>query len=323
MTSLTSTPTDYSKLAALFSSANICQFLGRLGVKADASFDGHLPLHYALYYDAQSDASKVINTVRFFIQDRSSVELMGTVRMPRVLDLPVEALVWIWNNRAGVFDCFDCQDVSAFEHICVSGLVSQLGRSREAYLAIEYLEGDFAPTLRRMLTRSSLRFLEALFTPWHWLFPWGWLPKSRVVSDSYKRGKTFLDIIERLGLDAEKCVRKEMDNYPDGILYWGIPRRNRPYQRVVFKYIQKSGWTLGWEWIYDAETSGYLIVSEFDCLAANTLHSQDFPFAEHSDECTPQQTIRFERRMAAKARKELARTGLKQPRSRMPGSWVG
>jgi hypothetical protein len=131
-------------------------------------------------------------------------------------------------------------------------------------------------------------------------------------------GQTFLDLLEALEIDIEACARVVMENSVGGVLYL---RGN--HRRLVFEQAPECSWRLGWEWVHDEEASGYLVVSEFVKLTMYWWSIGDYAWTTWYDVYALEPNPRFQRRQAAKARKELARLGLKQqPRSRMPGSWI-
>ena len=88
---------------------------------------------------------------------------------------------------------------------------------------------------------------------------------------------------------------------------------------------------VGCDWKFDPDSPIFLIVSEFSILA-QSFYLESWPFLGPSrvdeDYWNPhwrkdaKWVSRLNRRMATKARKERARTGLKRPRSKMPGAWT-
>ena len=109
------------------------------------------------------------------------------------------------------------------------------------------------------------------------------------------------------------------------------------------------GFDLAWEWIHDQSASGHLLVSELTAFTVDSdgLNSLDERFADREVDGfdgfgplyenrydTAQRYFfsensgvekwppRFARRAAKKERKERARLGQKQTRSKMPGSWI-
>lgn len=93
--------------------------------------------------------------------------------------------------------------------------------------------------------------------------------------------------------------------------------------RVVVECDMEGNWKVGWERVFDKESLGYLVVSEFQDTWEGTVWSEA-SWALESNEAIKLRTDRFERRMAIKARKELARMGIKEPKRKriVPGAWV-
>jgi hypothetical protein len=144
--------------------------------------------------------------------------------------------------------------------------------------------------------------------------------------DSDSVGGAYLDLLQRLGLDVETCVSSQLERFPNGVMEtWYEPRK------VIFEPHAIRGWILRWEWIYDPSEPAYLVLSEYNALPgdANTLYLC-WPFtqeivgvsAEESARIDANLTARFARRIAAKARKDRARTGQKRQRGKMPGAWA-
>ncbi|CAN9479012.1 unnamed protein product [Alternaria alternata] len=96
-------------------------------------------------------------------------------------------------------------------------------------------------------------------------------------------------------------------------------------KRIVFERNWEHKWVLGFEWVFDHEAPGYLLFSEYTVIVVETIsYHNEWPFCEWVHETERKRDDRsahFSRRMAAKERKERARLGQKQPRSRMPGAW--
>jgi hypothetical protein len=113
-----------------------------------------------------------------------------------------------------------------------------------------------------------------------------------------------------------------------GNLIWKFPP-GRNHKRIVFEPRCEGGWSLGFEWLLDHEAPGCLLVSQYQALGADRFYAEDWPFFGNVDMSYKEdhrqhaeRHARFYRRIAAKARKERARTGQKLSRSRMPGQWV-
>jgi len=93
--------------------------------------------------------------------------------------------------------------------------------------------------------------------------------------------------------------------------------------RIVFERNWDQKWILGLEWVFDHQTPGYSLLSEYTVLVVeDTWGRTEWPVygsGYWSAPGTP--SAQFKRRMAVKERKERARLGRKQPRSRIPGAW--
>jgi hypothetical protein len=143
-------------------------------------------------------------------------------------------------------------------------------------------------------------------------------------SDSFIVGSQLLEWLSELGHNI-----KQFKNYEGGAHSFATD----PLKKLVFEYCQERGWRLGYEWVLDNEACGYLLISEYRALVVESWSAgyQDWPFHESVyiyewkegyKEWYAKQTVRYQRRMAAKTRKDRARTGQKISKSRMPGEWA-
>jgi hypothetical protein len=147
---------------------------------------------------------------------------------------------------------------------------------------------------------------------------------------SQRVGSAFIDLLTRLGLDVEACINMELGNLPEGLLnYWFI---EQPGRQIVFDSSQNEGWTLRWTWDFDPLAAGHILVSEHIALGADNFYAFGWPFYtidpsfdwvhwKVCDRVGGKYDARRERREAAKARKERARTGQRRIKSKMPGAW--
>jgi hypothetical protein len=135
---------------------------------------------------------------------------------------------------------------------------------------------------------------------------------------SYIVGTRFLDWLVSLDLDPELCVASELANLEKS-------SKTLNYKRIVFERDWEQKWILGFEWVFDHKAPGYTLVSEYTAMIfERDWDGQKWPFCERdykSDWRLKVCSALFNRRMAAKERKDRARLGQKQPRSRMPGAW--
>ncbi|EUC50361.1 hypothetical protein COCMIDRAFT_1080 [Bipolaris oryzae ATCC 44560] len=128
------------------------------------------------------------------------------------------------------------------------------------------------------------------------------------------------------GVNLEQFVSNQIANLgPEALL------RAWPFdKRVVFQTLETGEWELGFEWALDEEACGYLLISEYQSLTIEDgdddgPRSMEWPFCEREwglfisewNERKSKWCLRYERRRAAKARKQRARNGQK-----MPGAWV-
>lgn len=120
-------------------------------------------------------------------------------------------------------------------------------------------------------------------------------------------------------------------------------------KRVTFSTEGEHGFNLDWEWVHDQSAPGQLLVSELTAFTVDSDYQltpidERSPYGKHNgigplyrnrhntaefnshfqdgDLGLEKWPPRFERRAAKKERKERARLGQKQARSKMPGSWV-
>lgn len=158
--------------------------------------------------------------------------------------------------------------------------------------------------------------------------------------DSFTLGGILVEWLLNAGIDVEEWMSHEMKR-------WNIQHmftRMGFAKKMVLEICKDGGWRLGFEYVFDSEASGYLVVAEYQALSVEPIIETDWPFydlwskfydwsrrgslcgQEASDEyekyLEPKRRKRFERRTAAKQRKERARTGQKIPKSRIPGTWV-
>lgn len=150
---------------------------------------------------------------------------------------------------------------------------------------------------------------------------------SGTYTESESVGAAFIDLLTTLGLDVEACIFMEMDRC-GGTLF---------SRTVLFEVLETGNgqsYVLRWDWLREPHHAGYHLVTEFKMLAGTPHYPKDteeWPFCKRSFEVadseerlvrnTRNQKRRFERRSAAKAHKEQARTGQKVIRSKMPGTW--
>jgi hypothetical protein len=312
------------KVAAYYGRSDFCQLLAQLGIKVDINDVGALPLEWTKFSFFESlSSSRVTDIWRFFTQEVQLLE-MRRFEAWSMLYLPLETIVWIWRNRK---DVFFGQDTSRLIHLCLRRLLYGLVDPTLRTSAACCLSGEFANEFRTSLIEGSMDFLACLFADEYLFFR----SHHSASYDSYETGDIFLDLIAKVGIDSAKaCIMMEIEYYRAGhLLVLEEWEGDLPNRRLVFGDNPGVRQKLGWEWVYEEEEAGYLVVNEYRSMAADFGWADSFPFSRvawkremFGDETLRRQhNIRFERRSAAKVRKELARMGLKQSR-KMPGSWV-
>ena len=197
----------------------------------------------------------------------------------------------------------------------------------------EILHTPAGSRLFESLSSGEFRLLDTFFADYR-------LAKPREI------GKTIVSALLLLGIDVEACVIQEFLQHSSGV----VKSRSRLLdKRVMFSKEGVHGFDLDWEWIHDQSAPGHLLVSELTAFTVDSdgLNSLDERFADREVDGfdgfgplyenrydTAQRYFfsensgvekwppRFARRAAKKERKERARLGQKQTRSKMPGSWI-
>jgi hypothetical protein len=212
-----------------------------------------------LSWGAFNKPSKITSIVRLFAQEPYSMATMDTIKHRDYLCLPPETSVWLWKNRTKIFYG---QDTSGLFKICLGTLVWGLSDRRHRSSAVRYLEDEYANEFRTSLMEGSLEFLECLFTE---------IVHTNTV-DGYEIGATFLCLIRKFGVDVDACISKVLEPQAGKLFSHYTMRVSIPDRRQVVEHVTDSGWKLGWEWVYEKEQPGYLLVSQYSSLAADALY---------------------------------------------------
>jgi hypothetical protein len=267
-----------------------------------------------------------IDTLRTLLLDFETIDDLSVSLTPLRFAHPweypavttIEMIEWIWINAALALDDTDLVILRArLLHMLIywhnsgspwysSNEIHQvLTKLIDNQIAAEYLQGTYV-------------LLPVIF----------WNGTSL---DSKQRGDFYLSLLASLQLDVEACVAKEFEHLPGGFMETGFDCSLD--RRIMFEKDEEQRPTLRWEWIYDQHALGYHVVSEFHALASDQRLDWgpwEWPFdkpyywgptIEHLERRKLNQSKRYNRRTAAKARKERARTGQKRSRSKMPGTW--
>jgi len=189
-----------------------------------------------------------------------------------------------------------------------------------------FKRNDFMTVLKRFLMSSSIQPAGPEST--NWLFETDWMdtlfgPYGVFESfESFDMGKMFVDLLLDLDVDVKLFMVEQQKNYPK---WEGNGTDSGPQYDIVFDYVEGRGWVLGFEWNYDTQDSGFLVVSEYSIMATEAQHEDllFWPYGLRDRKgIDPTRMRRFNRRMAAKAQKELKLSGQRLPPSGMPGSWI-
>jgi hypothetical protein len=306
----------YVQVAAKYYRADLCRLLTQHGLRPDLDIFLTSPFATCLTsrYNTSSRADEV-ETVRLLLQSCDQVDQFDEDSFWWI-EITLETIEWIWFNAALYIDDDELANIrvsllSGIFQQCVTAsfygfeidhytetIVRLIG---DAHMSEYYLGGNFG-------------FLNTLFAQVSSSF------------DSQVHGTFYLDLLERLNMNVEACMARQFDFLPDGVLGFFSRAIER---KVVFEPLDHGGWLLGWIWVFDDSAPGYLLVSEHIGLGPDNYTAYGWPFFQHPLYFWSQEgrdrwakvEARSTRRLANKARKERARTGQKQPRSRMPGAW--
>jgi hypothetical protein len=220
--------------------------------------------------------------------------------------LSLTSLSWLWTNaglvlygddllsfRCYLLHCFVCKYQWHHAIWQDDAVTERIVNLMDEEMIQHYLQGKIA-------------LMESLF--------WRRFASSE---ESQRVGSAFIDLLTRLGLDVEACINMELEYHPGGLI------KSRYSDgvdlRIVFHSLQNGGWILRWTWDLDPLAAGHILVSEHIALGADSFFPIGWPFSWYRNSGTDD--ARRERREAAKARKERARTGQKRTKRKMPGTW--
>jgi hypothetical protein len=310
------------QLAAQYRRADLCLLLTQHGLRPDLQYGKVSPLATCLLFgNSSSPRSDEVETVRLLLQSCDQVDQFDEDsryfnRRFGLVYITLETMEWIWFNAAVYIDNDELGNlrVSLLRGIfrdCATTFMNdpEIGHYTET---IVRLMGD--DNTSQYYLDGSFGFLDTLFGPAFWSL------------DSQALGAFYLNLLERLNLDVRACMARELDFLSGGVL------KSRSWvgeRKAVFEPLDHGRWLLGWVWVLDDSAPGYLLVSEHIGLGPDEYGALYWPFFEDPLGIWPQESrgrwakveARSTRRLANKARKERARTGQKQPRSRMPGTW--
>lgn len=153
--------------------------------------------------------------------------------------------------------------------------------------------------------------------------------------ESAALGDIWICILQSYGINIENYLLGQLEARPNGIMKDASDEGSRGSRGLRIEHAAGGTWTLDWEWVYEQNDPGFLILSEHRAI----IHWSDWcnvygilsevsceelwPFYDiYSRGREELKQERFERRMSRKARKELNRTGQKVSRRKMPGTWI-
>lgn len=219
------------------------------------------------------------------------------------------------------------RDAAILTEFCIRQLVLLLHKpsTRKDAFAIlkKFLISSSTQPTRPESTNWLLEmdWLDALFEPLPQFdfFVSRFLGKPLSQFKSFDLGKVFIDRLLALDVDVKSFMAKQQEKYPKSK---GDRTDCDPQHDVIFDYIEGRGWILGFEWRYDVQDPGFLVVSEYSIMAteARDINLRHWPYATKN--FIRPTTKRIDRRMSANARKELKQTSKRRFRNKMPGSWI-
>jgi hypothetical protein len=313
--------------AALYNRGDLCRLLYAYGLRPDLTLNGHTPLSnsfvfISLYKQSTSAFNAGNDTIQGLLEiSRDSEDFEN--HLWRDLKLYIaespQETNWLWDY---VMSNFSGSELLTFQVMIFRDIVSHL----------DYTSGgDICTTLQILVPKMAKSNLllgeisrgntDALVHLWHRPLPFG--------TESQISGSKYTALLKSLGVDFKRSIEAELEKLPGRLLQ--PDRLTALARRILFHQDDEQAWVLRWEWVLDEEAPGYLLLLEsphmtydgFGGLFCTLL----WPFSKSrwfkvSDQEGPKWDARRTRRLAKTACKELARTGQKRPRSRMPGAWI-
>ncbi|KAB2104462.1 hypothetical protein AG0111_0g7834 [Alternaria gaisen] len=301
---------DYSLLhyAAVYHRPDICRLILGYGVKPEVTSHHQSPLSMALTsYSSRTSPANAIDTYRCFLDDDDLVDELKRsdgyhLGDDRSSSFTADEAQWLWQKSS---ELSVGEDLRSNQRVIIRRFWSitahtDYGLHLKLQLPIVQMDKDILSDIQY----GSCQILQDLF----------WICND--VMQSYILGAWFLQWLTSLHLDPEICVASELANLEKWI--------SLDEKRIVFERDWEQKWILGFEWVFDHEAPGYSLVSQYTNLVVEYYWGTRWPFHESwyaRNRKWSDRSAHFSRGMAAKERKERARLGQKQPRSRMPGAW--
>jgi hypothetical protein len=256
-------------------------------------------------YSSRSPFANAIDTYRCFLDDEDVVDEFNRTDRNYLLigsysSFRANEAHWLWQKN---LDLSVGEDLRSNQRMMIRRfwsifILTDYRLHRELQFPVVRMDKDILSDIQY----GRCRIFEFLFS------------RCETVMESYIVGAWFLDWLASLDLDPKLCVAHEEVQFMSF----------RRHKRIVFERNRDQRWILGLEWDFDHEAPGYSLVSQYTNLVVEYYQRPRWPFHEQrydSNRLRGERRARFSRRMAAKERKERARLGQKQPRSRMPGAW--
>jgi hypothetical protein len=268
----------------------------------------------------KADRKDSIDAMRYLLEVSRDIDDFDTWRW-RHLDLYISDSTpntnWFWDHAMGNFSG---SELLVFQAMIFRDIVRN---SRSDYQVLVPKMAKSSLLLENILGGN----IDAFSHLWH----------AHDSTESQKLGSRYIALLKSLGVDFKRSIEAELEKLPGRILR-GISVGSLN-QRILFYQDDGQAWVLRWEWILNKDAPGYALLSEFPSMTVDILGIQcNLPwpfflpsgiFSRHDRyqegpkwDAPRAPRARRARRLAKTARKELARTGQKRPRSRMPGAWM-
>jgi hypothetical protein len=288
---------------------------------------GKTPLFHAFGYmctrsDNPTECDKIIGTLRNLLESPDNIDDFEDNEWDGIALLVAgsyQITSWLWDHATNTYSG---PELLAFQTILYRDILNGLCRSNHK---------EEVDTTLQLMTPKFL--LPSCLLSWEiWSGNIGALNQvyrfSRDEHSSQEEGSRYIAFLTSLGTDAESSIRAELEQLPGQILV--NPISSRLDRRVIFYQDDEQNWVLRWEWVLDQEATAYDLLSEFCYITFSGKDTWNWPFHEYDWGLSPGDRYRvgrkwderYARRLANTIRKELARTGQKRPRCRMPGAWI-
>jgi hypothetical protein len=266
-----------------------------------------------------------VDTIRILLYNCDIADDFGVVDnrglySPR---LSVHIAEWVWINAANVMDDSGMAYIKRLllrNLICSIGYLDKYDADQVCStddvvgLAVKLMDVDVTESY----LKGEITFIDDLFI----------FNDSSLTSAAL--GDHYIEILTRVGLDVEACIKMELTSLSDNSVdtsYWnGLPRN------FMLERRDEDQLSLRWIWVLDPDSSGFILLSEHAALTCDyAWYFSHWPFAEpihgrlrnkSPERINAQLETRFDKCAANKARKERARTGQKRFKSKMPGAWT-